>query len=110
MRDSTFRLAPSNLFALHRNTTSDLERLGSYVSTETFCGRFLQMQSYQSYHSFAFVRRSGATACWMPKPKNVQQRTDFFEQNEMFNSRLDSISILLLKALGLRELESVWNR
>ena len=58
----------------------------------------------------AFVRCRGATACWMPKPKNLQQRTHFFEQNEMFNSRLDSISILLLQALGLRELESVWNR
>ena len=56
-RDSTFRLAPSNLFALHRNTTSDLGRLGSYLSTETFFGRVLQMQFYQFYDSVLLIYR-----------------------------------------------------
>ena len=52
-----FSLAPSNLFALHRNTTSDLGRSGSYLSTEAFLGRLLQMRFYQFYHSFLLIYR-----------------------------------------------------
>ena len=79
------------------------ECLGKYGVTGHLSFCFLFASTFRvvpaSLPISAFFRCREATACWMPKPKNVQQEIHFFEQNEMFNSWLDLISVLLLQAL-----------
>ena len=113
MRRNTFRVV-CLLDAMNIIFQGQHECLGKYGDTGhlSFCFLFALTFSGGCCFTAVFCICSmyGGNSLLDAQTQEPAAANHFFEQNEMFNSWLDSISILLLQALGLRELESVWNR